>query len=444
MNICFISNFSKTYLFHKISVLLETRGFNVYWVAVNAELSEFLRKSYGNSRVLYLGKDYIHTDSAPAGDFRLNELIYGDRVLRHEKFWPWEYLKNIQQPFCDFIRSNEISFVFGELTWAHEVLFHRILADERQALNAYYLSPHTIRIPTKRFAFFKDEFQSEFFEARGAVTPANVGFSATRPDYLGKNDALQKKARSFGIRFGRVRNYLSRSRFDPKDPTLLSSRWTLLKVRISEEINKELYRFVRTRLFSSELAARPYILFTLHKQPEASIDVIGRFYEDQEQNIVNVWRSLPDGWSLIVKEHTNAIGDRAPSFYRRIKRLKNLILINETTDTYELIRHSRGVVTVSGTVAYEAALLGKRSYTFAPCFFNNFSECRRLGLDAMKQHVSWDEMRETESDNDEAKRYILRNSYSGVVSDYERDPYCFEKENVSNLADAFCKAFLPR
>ncbi len=85
---------------------------------------------------------------------------YSDRVLRYEPAFGEAYLKSIQKSYYEFIKQNNIRFVFGEMTWAHEVLMSCI-THKCSELSCQYLKPHTIRIPTGRFAFFKDEFESE-------------------------------------------------------------------------------------------------------------------------------------------------------------------------------------------------------------------------------------------------------------------------------------------
>ena len=101
-------------------------------------------------------------------------------------------------------------------------------------------------------------------------------------------------------------------------------------------------------------------------------------------NIVNVWRALPDGWLLLVKEHTNAVGDRSWCFYRRLRQLRNVVLVDEKADSHDIIRRSRAVVSVSGTMAYEAALMGIPSLTFGDVFFNRLPGCRKIGLDHLR------------------------------------------------------------
>lgn len=439
MNICFIANFYKTYFFHEIAKNLESNGVDVHWIVVNSKLRDFLLNHYPPERVLYISKSNAEASGKPIGDFRLNEIIYGDRVLKNEPEWAIEYLRNIQLPFSNFIQNHEIRYVFGEITWAHEILFHRILRALPE-LGAKYLNPHTIRIPNGRFAFFKDEYQSEFQEIENPqqVSDTDAEFLVEKPDYLAINDSKIKKSRGLRERLNRVRRFISRENIDPKDPTVTSNRWLSFKKHASEEFNREIYRFVKRTPYSSELGRKPYVFLALHKQPEASIDVIGRYYEDQWINILNIWRSLPDNWQLLVKEHSNAIGDRPYSFYSKINKLHNTYLIDEKADSHALIFHSEAVVTVSGTVAYEAALLQKRSITFAPCFFNKFQHCENITIGKIIKGGIFQAAQAKGSDS-AAKEFILNNSFPGVISDPISMPSIISQNNIRLVTTAFLK-----
>ena len=80
---------------------------------------------------------------------------------------------------------------------------------------------------------------------------------------------------------------------------------------------------------------------------------------------------MPPDFYIVVKEHTNAIGNRSYSFFQKIKELRNSIIVHETIDSHKLIDMAEAIFTVSGTIAYEAALKSKPAFTFADIFFNN-------------------------------------------------------------------------
>lgn len=439
--VCFVANNHKTYFFHENARVLQTNGIKIFWITVNKKLRDFLISKYGVDAVAYVSKDDADQARDPVGNFRLNELVHGDRTLRHQLRWAYRFLNNIQQPVYEFLRLNNVRYVFGEVTWAHEILIHRIVTS-RPELQAAYYCPHTIRIPAGRFGFFKDEFQSKLVEL--SMPYGQIPFQhshpirAEKPDYLALNDLKLKQGRTLAARVGRLKRFLTMENIDAKDPTIIVNRWGSFKLGAAEEINRELYRLVKKVAFDDVIANRNFVFLGLHKQPESSVDVIGRYYEDQFINITNVWRALPDGWLLLVKEHSNAIGDRSLSFYTRLRKLKNLVLIDEKSDSHEIIRHSRAVFTVSGTIAYEAALMGVASFTFGDVFFNKIPGCNKLGLEDLRSGDLERLIQPVEKEYCiEFSRWLINNTFVGIISDPVSNPACMESENISNVANAF-------
>lgn len=438
-HLCFIANYTKTDTFHETARRLEQQGAKVFWIVVNEPIRRYLSRYYPEGRILYVNRKCAETPGEKVSEFKINELVLGDRVLSLNPEEGRKYLLNIQKPIYEFLKNNEITHVFGELTWAHELLIRRI-TERCDELKCRYLNPHTVRIPNGRFAFFTDEAQSEMLEISGdnAMT-APPAVEVEKPDYLALNDRIVRKARSFSGRVLKLKRFITEENIDPEDPTLINKRWLRFRIRCREEINKEMYRFVR-RVRLADIGERKYVFVALHKQPEASIDVIGRYYEDQYQNIVNIWRILPDDWLLLVKEHTNAIGDRDLRFYRRVGRLPNAMILDEREDSHAVIQKSELVVTVSGTVAYEAALMGKKAVTLAPAFFNRLPNCRRIGIDDLAQFRDIEELIDSiPSETETAEAYVLHNSFPGVISDPLSNARSIDPENVRKVAEAIMK-----
>ncbi|MFD2520280.1 hypothetical protein [Emticicia soli] len=441
-NICFISNFYFTYLWHDVSKVLQTKGFRVFWIVSNKSYHNFLiQAGVKEENILYINRGYISKPNQPVDDFQINELIYGDRVLRLEKVDAVNYLTNIQKPIYDFLLKNSVSTVLGELTWAHELLINRITR-KRTELKCRFICPAVTRIPNKRFVFFKDDRQSEILEIDNNET-INLEsiFKVEKPAYLKNNDLILNKKRSLKSRFNKALRFLTGKDFDPNDPGLIRSGWNRFKIRSSEELNKETYRaFIRPISLSTFNDEHPYILYTLHKQPEASIDVVGRYYEDQKQTILNFWRILPPNWKLVVKEHSNAIGDRDVKFYKELTQFPNIILANANLDSYELIKKSKLVVSISGTIAYESALMGYPSIVLSPVFFRRLNYCKHISLSEIENITNIEdlisEIKNSEDNRLEFCKYIMKNSFNGTISDPNATPHVLEQENVNNLANA--------
>lgn len=440
INICFAGNFYKTALFHAIAQKLKNQGVGIYWVVSKKDQYEFLKTCYERERILYINRTFIGKINSIVDDFKLNELVYGDRVFKYEIQNGIRFLENIQRPLYDFINSNRIRFVFGEIAWAHEVLIQR-MAKKRLELNCTYLQFNVIRMPSQRFAFFRGETEFDMVEFEGNPNVEQI-IKVEKPTYLKINDKIVRDSISISGRFNRIKRFLTGENIEVNDPNVTVDHLIRFKIASTEEINRTSYRLLKTTDFE-KIKNEKYVFYGFQKQPESSLDVSGRYYEDQTAILINLWRLLPSGWKLVAKEHTNAIGDRSLSFYKNLLKYPGFILANERIDSKLLIENSQLVVTVSGTIGYEAGLMKKPAITLAPVFFNKINFSRFISFDKL---VSYDnlntiihELRGQEDNRLEFTNYILKNSFQGYISDYVTDPSVMDDENIKKIAQAFSK-----
>lgn len=135
-----------------------------------------------------------------------------------------------------------------------------------------------------------------------------------------------------------------------------------LKVEIKKQI---LYR--KNKYFSKPLSDDNFVYMPLHLIPESTTFVKAPYYINEMFLIEQISKSLPVTWILYVKEHQAMIGERSFEFYRRVNQLPNVRLVqfNFYDDPKPWIEKSKGVITISGSTAFEAAILGKKSIIFA-------------------------------------------------------------------------------
>ena len=421
---------------------LQKSGIKSYWIIPNGKQYKTLKTIFPEKQLLYIGKKDVLASQEKEVDFdlKINELVYGDRVLKYEpKNWTFTYLEKLRNLYYNFIKSNDISYIFGEVTWAHELVAHR-LTTQAKNLKCEFLNPHTIRIPNGKFAFFTDEFQSNIKLASNISKEVVGKIQLEKPSYLKINDELLQKKRSLSHSLKLLKNFVLRTNQDANDPTLFSNPLIQFKIRAAEIYNRIVFKnFINETSVKSLPEGKKSILFTLHKQPEASIDVIGRYYENQINLIINIWRIMPKDHILLVKEHSNAIGDRKLGFYKTIKKLPNTYLIDNKADSHRLLDIIEAVFTVSGTIAYEAALKGKHAFTFAPAFFNKMNNCSEVSWKDFKYHSFNDLISNQQKclDANEFSSWLLKNSFEGIMSDAFGNPICVGKKNISNLSKGF-------
>jgi hypothetical protein len=438
--VCFVANFYKTYLFHEIAQKLIKNGVSICWIVTKEDQYTFLKQHYATEQVLYISRLDVNKPNPIVDEFKLNELIYGDRVWKHEVGNGLKFLTNIQEPLYEFLRTNRVRFVIGEITWAHELLIQRIVK-KRKELNCLYLDCSLVRIPNNRIAFFTDESQGEMLEFDGKDTATEV-IKLEKPSYLKLNDKIVNKSKSLAGRLGRVKRFISGENIGLNDPNVIINKAIRFRVNSKEEYNKNTYNKVE-RVDFENVENDPYVFIGFHKQPESSIDVSGRYYEDQHVNIINLWRMLPSGWKILVKEHTNAIGDRSYSFYKKLLSYPGIVMVNEATDSKRIIEKSRLVATVTGTIAYEAALMKVPAITFAKTYFNRINYCRQVTIPDLLKYNSLadlcDELRNQEDNRLEFSQYLMKNTFDGYISDYVTDATVMDDANIEKLAGVFMK-----
>lgn len=121
-------------------------------------------------------------------------------------------------------------------------------------------------------------------------------------------------------------------------------------------------RFLTSRkhtIAAADLDRHDYILYPLQTEPEYAVQGLSPEYFFQLEIIAALSRMLPANAKLAVKETFWAVGRRPTGFYRQLQEFRNVIFIDMLATGPEAIRGSLGVVTITGTAAFEATTLSK-------------------------------------------------------------------------------------
>ena len=105
--------------------------------------------------------------------------------------------------------------------------------------------------------------------------------------------------------------------------------------------------------------------------------------------------------------------------------VRNIVLVDEKADSHDIIRRSRAIISVSGTMAYEAALMGIPSLTFGDVFFNRLPGCRKIGLDHLRAGGLGHLIQPTDAEAAvEFSHWLSEHSVEGVISDPVSNSAC--------------------
>ena len=87
--------------------------------------------------------------------------------------------------------------------------------------------------------------------------------------------------------------------------------------------------------------------------------VISPYNTNQLALIEDIAKAKPIDHILIVKEHLTMIGRRPLNFYSKINSLPGVYMVNPLEPSYNFIKNSAGVITITGTSGFEAMMLKK-------------------------------------------------------------------------------------
>ena len=124
------------------------------------------------------------------------------------------------------------------------------------------------------------------------------------------------------------------------------------------------------RQFSEEeLSNTQYILISMHKDPEQALNFQAPFWSNQYNTVSLVSSVLPDGYSLIVRDHRNNRGRRPTRYYKDMLTLPGVVLNDGLDDQFKYIRNAALIVTDNGSSGWEGLVLNRRVIALDETFY---------------------------------------------------------------------------
>jgi hypothetical protein len=365
---------------------LEAEGFSVYWVHSLRSFTRYLlRNGVPAERILDLSDPRRFEWDAAVADRELsdveapdlprsNDIILMDRHLRRRPYrFALAYLACASRSLRAFIAEHRISMLSSGRDTALQIL--SMLVARRCGI--VWAGVAYLRLPIERFMLTATHVSDEVLPL-GEIRPEHLQQAR---QYLAafRKDSLKPYLRPSSTSWRGVMQRLPvhliegwrllvQARHDAGNAFARYTLADILGIYLRKKLN-----LIQADLFLKtyrEPGTRPYVYFGLHRQPESSVDVVGAFFSDQAGFVRTLARSLPAGHDLLVKLHASDADGWPLSFYRTLEALPGVRLIDPVADSRRLLRDAALTITNSGTMAYEAGLLGLPAITFSKLHFN--------------------------------------------------------------------------
>lgn len=367
---------------------LEASGFSIYWVCSLQADSYYLRMNgVLPERILDTAQSWITCDQAKTdwrqelAQFenpscpRFNDIVLMDRLLvRKDWAFAQRYLHNLAISIDQFFGNHRITFVSSWRDTAMQLV--AMLVARKRGIP--FVVPTRIRLPQEMYGFCTAHSTDSFVPLHEPGDQERTWAEEFLRAFEAREmkPALKKASRSFGdvlrLMPSHARAFLyelRRSRLDAGNDYSRYPIMRLVAMYLKRRFNLLAYKVMRPA--DNELSeAIPFCLYALHTQPESSIDVQASYFSDQIELVRHIARSLPATHLLYVKVHPTDVDGKNLAFYRRLKSIPGVVLINFTVDSRMLLEKAAIVFALTGTIAYEAGLMQKPVVVFARNFFN--------------------------------------------------------------------------
>lgn len=389
----------------------------------------------------YVSRDYL-VDAEKRYCFMANEVILSDRTLRlKDHYYVTKYLAYIINKIETFLRSNNIEIVFIEPTWAHEILTCKIC----EKIGIPVWAPVKSKLVPDKFFFFSG-YKNEIAFKRSAKLDNSIVADEvfnfvqieSKPQYFNKFSKRSKLTWSkFSVLYDISRLAITSDKNINIQPTWLNA----VKSKLGA-ITRAPFLMWRVKFCKRSDIHDPYVLVTLHVQPEASIDVVGGRYADQLNFIRCLARTTPSTHVLVVKEHPHAFGDRKLSFYRELVSIPRVMILSPWEESRASIVNADIVISNTGTSSLEASMLGVPGVTATRMYFEklmvvpSFDPSVEKVSELLEKAKVWKEnFNFTEFKHKLGE--IKKNQFSGNCGDFKTDVNVISTKNISKLRDAF-------
>ena len=146
---------------------------------------------------------------------------------------------------------------------------------------------------------------------------------------------------------------------------LRDGNWNIIRAYIARKkvisvdyLVREMYtRF--TGIFKKFDPNQRYFYLPFNVDAESELFIRNYEYVDQVGAVEKLSQGLPTGYKLYVKIHPGREGHLSISSYKRLAKIKNVVPLQGRVNSFDVVRHSQGVVLISSTVGLESYIMGK-------------------------------------------------------------------------------------
>jgi hypothetical protein len=175
------------------------------------------------------------------------------------------------------------------------------------------------------------------------------------------------------------------------------------------------------------------VLYPLHYEPEASLLYLSEFFSNQAALIENILKCLKTNQVLVVKEHPQQPGMLLTKKYRNLYRNNSgLYYLPHSISSYDIIKKSDLIITLTSHLGWEAMILGKPVYLLGKMFYDKFPQINKFtSFEKLKEEIRTNTYKMPE------KESVIKYTAQLLDISYKGMPFpgddLYGSENIKNI-----------
>jgi hypothetical protein len=136
------------------------------------------------------------------------------------------------------------------------------------------------------------------------------------------------------------------------------------------------------RVFSDFDGREKYFYLPFNVDAESELFIRNYQFTDQVGVVEKLSVGLPPGHKLYVKVHPGKEGHLSIKSYRRLSKIKNVVALKGSVNSFDVVSKCQGVVLISSTVGLESYIMGKPTCVIGHwpyAVYGNFIRVKELG-----------------------------------------------------------------
>ncbi|WP_387463039.1 hypothetical protein [Photorhabdus sp. RM323S] len=427
MNIVFIENRYKTFLWSKIANSLKSDFPNtkISWIIQN---KLFKRPKGIDLYIPFPKKNNLSSDRKVILEdiYKMDRgnYLYNNGGLHYNYYY--EKIK-------EHLIKLRPSIIFSECTLFHELITAKICNE----LNILFITPSSSRYPVGHFSFYKNgtliPYNNKKFDVQEYDIKLTESISERKhvPDYMKKPTGLNYLSFKLKLLLNNLTSLLSwiyGEKYNTPSPIKKIKLNKLLRKNI--EIWESNYAVDKNKIEDWSNV----VLYPLQMQPESNIDVWGYPFNDQAENLKRLSDAIPKDNIIVIKPNPKSKYEINNKLLETIDQLNNVVCLSHSVNMDEIFNQINTVYTVTGTVGIESILADKKIITERNTVLLGYPNVSILEKSNIL-HIPATYSKYQLIAN------IRGNSFLGLISDPIHSNYCISQENILNITNAIKNKF---